>query len=160
MSTDKRLNRWLSKQMMNHYVLNNVANKQYLNRLPTYKKPTTLRKYKLIDFSLSILMHQTLTTPGVLSLSRLLPSLPLFPMLHSYLWSSSRSFPIPWPCLLPFHCKSSFHILFYTAYYCLLTVALHINCLVGISRALTSVLPVFWTPSHSIKDVTLLLIKK
>jgi hypothetical protein len=63
-------------------------------------------------------------------------------MLHSYLWSSLRSFPIPWPCLLPFHCKSSFHILFYTAYYCFLTVTLLICCLVVISRALASILPV------------------
>jgi hypothetical protein len=27
-------------------------------RLPAYKKPTTLRTYKLVDFSLSILTHQ------------------------------------------------------------------------------------------------------
>jgi hypothetical protein len=31
MSTDERLNWLLSKQMTNHYILNNVANKQYLN---------------------------------------------------------------------------------------------------------------------------------
>jgi hypothetical protein len=85
--------------------------------LPAYKKPMTLHTYKLIDFLLSILTHQTLVTPGVLGLSRLLLSLPLFPMLHTYLWSSLRSFPIPWPCSLPFHCKSSFHILYHTAYY-------------------------------------------
>jgi hypothetical protein len=110
--------------------------------LPMYKKPTTLRTYKLVNFSLSILTHQTLAMPSVLGLSRLLPSLPSFPMLHTYLWSSLRSFPIPWPCLLPFHCKSSFHILFYTAYFRLLTVALLIRCLVVISQALASVLPV------------------
>jgi hypothetical protein len=40
-----------------------------------------LSTYKLIDFWLSILMHQTITTPGVLGLSCLLLSLPLFPML-------------------------------------------------------------------------------
>jgi hypothetical protein len=63
-------------------------------------------------------------------------------MLPSYLWSSLRLFPIPWPCLLPFHCKSSFHILFYITYYRLLTVTLLICCLVVISWALVSILPV------------------
>jgi hypothetical protein len=110
--------------------------------LPAWKKPMTLYTYKVDDIMLSILMHQTIATPGVLGLSHLLPSLPLFPMLHTYLWSSLRSFPIPWPCLLPFHCKSSFYILFYTVYFHLLTVALLIRCLVVISRALTSVLPI------------------
>jgi hypothetical protein len=64
------------------------------------------------------------------------------PVLHSYLWSSLRSFPIPWPCLLPFHCKLLFHILFYTTYYHFPTVALLIHCLVVISWALVSVLPI------------------
>jgi hypothetical protein len=54
-------------------------------RLPTYKKTTTPHTYKLVDFLVSILMHQTVATPGVLGLSRLLPSLPLFPMLLPYL---------------------------------------------------------------------------
>jgi hypothetical protein len=111
-------------------------------RLPAYKKLTTLYTYKVDDIILSILMHQTIAMHGVLGLSRLLPSLPLFPMLHTYLWSSLRSFPIPWPWLLPFHCKSSFYILFYTVYFRLLTVALLIYCLVVISRALASILPI------------------
>jgi hypothetical protein len=132
---------------------------QESRRLSAYIKMTTLSMYKVDDIMLSILWYQTLATPGVLSLSCLLPSLPLFPMLHTYLWSSLRSFPIPWPCVLPFHCKSSFHILFYIAYYRLLTVALLIHCLVVISRALASILPVVWIPSHSIKDVTLLSYK-
>jgi hypothetical protein len=38
-----------------------------------------------IDILLSILMHQSLTMPAVLSLSCLLPSLPLFLILHTYL---------------------------------------------------------------------------
>jgi hypothetical protein len=101
--------------------------------LPAYKKLTTLYTYKVNDIMLSILRHQTLTMPGVLGLSRLLLSLPLVPMLPPHLWSSLRSFPIPWPCLLLSHCKSSFHILFYIAYYRLLTVALLICCLIVIS---------------------------
>jgi hypothetical protein len=91
-------------------------------QLPVYNKTTTLHTYKLIDFLVSILTHQTVATPSVLGLSCLLLSLPLFPMLPPYLWSSLRSFPIPWPCLLPFHCKSSFYILFYISYFaCLLS---------------------------------------
>jgi hypothetical protein len=50
--------------------------------------------------------------------------------------------PHPMTCLLPFHCKSSFHILFYTAYYRLLTIALLIHCLVVICRALVSIIPI------------------
>jgi hypothetical protein len=57
---------------------------QECQQLPTYKKMTTLYTYKLIDFWFSILTHQTITT-GVLGLSHLLPSLPLFPMLPPYL---------------------------------------------------------------------------
>jgi hypothetical protein len=110
--------------------------------LPAYKKTMTLCTYKLVNFLLSILMHQTVATPGVLSLSHLLLSLPLFPMLLPYLWSSLRSFPIPWPCLLPFHCKSSFYILYYTVYFHLLTVTLFIHCLVVIFWAIVSILPV------------------
>jgi hypothetical protein len=106
---------------------------QECQRLSVYKKTMTLHTYKLINFWLSILMHQTIAMPGVLSLSRLLLSLPLFPMLPPYLWSSLRSFPIPWPCLLPFHCKSSFYILFYMVHFHLLTVALFIHCLVVMS---------------------------
>jgi hypothetical protein len=45
---------------------------------PHTEHPMTLCIYKLVDFSLSILLHQTLKTPSVLSLSRLLPSLPCF----------------------------------------------------------------------------------
>jgi hypothetical protein len=41
----------------------------------------------------------------------------LVPYTTTYLWSSLRSFPIPWPCSLSFHCKSSFYILFNTAYF-------------------------------------------
>jgi hypothetical protein len=115
---------------------------QKADNLLCTKKPMTLHTYKAVHILLSILTHQTLTTPGVLGLSHLLPSLPLFPMLHTYLWSALRSFPIPWPCLLPFHCKSSFHTLFYTAYFRLLTVALLICCLVVIFRATTSILPI------------------
>jgi hypothetical protein len=111
-------------------------------QLPAYKMTTTLHTYKLVDFLVSILTHQTVATPGVLGLSCLLLSLPLFPMLPPYLWSSLRSFPIPWSCLLPFHCKSSFHTLFHIAYFRLLTVTLFIHCLVVISWALTSILPV------------------
>jgi hypothetical protein len=94
--------------------------------LPAYKKPMTLCTYKLINIWLSILTHRSLATPGVLGLSCLLLSLPLFPMLLSYLWSSLRSFPIPWPCLLLFHCKSSFHILFclFLLAYCHITYPL------------------------------------
>jgi hypothetical protein len=107
-----------------------------LQKKPTtshIQKPTTLSIYKVDDILLSILPHQTITMPGDLGLSHLLPSLPSFPMLHSYLWSSLRSFPIPWPCLLLFHCKSSFHILFYTTYYHFPIIALLIHCLVVIS---------------------------
>jgi hypothetical protein len=66
----------------------------------------------------------------------------LVPYTTTYLWLSLRSFPIPWPCSLPFHCKSSFYILFNTAYFCSLTIALLICCPVVISRALASVLPI------------------
>jgi hypothetical protein len=59
---------------------------------------------------------------------------------------------------LPFHCKSLFHILFYSAYYCFPTVPLLIRCLVVISGALASVIPIVYTPSHSIKDVPPLFI--
>jgi hypothetical protein len=111
-------------------------------RLTAYQKPTTHCTYKVVDILLSILTHQTLTMPSVLGLSCLSLSLPLSAMLHTYLWSSLRSFPILWPCLLPFHCKSSFHTLFYTVYFHLLTVALLIRCLVVIFRAIASVLPV------------------
>jgi hypothetical protein len=45
-------------------------------RLFTYTKPTTLCIYKLNNFSLSILPHQTIKMPGVLGLSCLLLSLP------------------------------------------------------------------------------------
>jgi hypothetical protein len=38
----------------------------------------------------------------------------------TYLWSSLRSFPILWPCSLPFHCKWSFYIVFK---YCLFSIA-------------------------------------
>jgi hypothetical protein len=96
-------------------------------QLPTYKKPMTPHISKVNDIILSILMHQTLATPSVLSLSHLLPSLPLFLMLYTYLWSS---FPI------------AFHILFYTAYYHFLTITLPIHCLVVISWALMSILPI------------------
>jgi hypothetical protein len=110
--------------------------------LPVYKKMMTLYTYKLVDFLVSILMHQTIATPSVLGLSHLLPSLPLFSMLHAYLWSSLRSFSIPWPCLLPFHCKSSLYILFYISYFHLLTIILLIHCLVVIFQAIMSVLPI------------------
>jgi hypothetical protein len=62
-------------------------------------------------------------------------------------------FKIPQPCLLSFHCKSLFHISFYTDYYCFPTVSLLIHCLVVISWALASIIPIVYTPSHSIKDV-------
>jgi hypothetical protein len=52
-----------------------------------------------------------------------------------------RSFPILWPCSLPFHCKSSFYTLFNTTYFRSLTVALLIHCPVVIFRACMSVLP-------------------
>jgi hypothetical protein len=58
---------------------------QECRRLTAYKKKTTLHTYKLVDFWLSILTHQTIATPGVLGLSHLLLSLPLFPMLLPYL---------------------------------------------------------------------------
>jgi hypothetical protein len=58
---------------------------QECRQLTTYKKLMTLSMYKVDDNMLSILQHQTLTTPGVPGLFRLLPSLPLFPMLPSYL---------------------------------------------------------------------------
>jgi hypothetical protein len=66
----------------------------------------------------------------------------LIPYTTTYLWSSLRSFPIPWPCSLPFHCKSSFSILFNTTYFCLITIALLIHCLVVIFQAIVSVLPI------------------
>jgi hypothetical protein len=46
------------------------------NDYPHTENPMTFCIYKLDDFSLSILLHQTLKTPGVLGLSCLLPSLP------------------------------------------------------------------------------------
>jgi hypothetical protein len=49
---------------------------EMLTTFYTYTKLTTRRIYKLINFSLSILPHQTLKMPGVLGLSHLLPSLP------------------------------------------------------------------------------------
>jgi hypothetical protein len=61
---------------------------------------------------------------------------------------------------LLFHCKSLFHISFYTASHHLPIVSLLIHCLVVISWALTSIIPVVYTPSHSIKDVPPLSIKK
>jgi hypothetical protein len=90
-------------------------------------------------------LHSTTSNPHNAWCSQSVPLVTvstLFPVLHSYLWSSLRSFPIPWPCLLPFHCKSLFHILFYTAYYRLPIISLLIHCLVVISQALTSILPV------------------
>jgi hypothetical protein len=111
-------------------------------QLPAYRKTTTLCRCKVDDKSLSILTHQTIATPGDLGLSCLKPSLPLSPMIPTYLWSSLRSFPIPWPCSLPFHHKSSFYTLSYTAYFPLLTIVLLIHCLVVISRVLASVLPI------------------
>jgi hypothetical protein len=84
-------------------------------RLPVYRNMTTLRTCKVDNIFLSILTHQTVAMPGDLGLSHLKLSLPLSPMIPTYLWSSLRSFPIPWPCSLPFHCKSSFCIFFYTA---------------------------------------------
>jgi hypothetical protein len=63
-------------------------------------------------------------------------------MIPTYLWSSLRSFPIPWPCSLPFHCKSSFYTLSHTTYFRLLTIVLLIRCPVVISRAIASVLPI------------------
>jgi hypothetical protein len=57
----------------------------------------------------------------------------------TYLWSSLRSFPIPWPCSLPFYCKSSFYIL--SAYFWSLTVVLLIHCPVVISRAFAPIIP-------------------
>jgi hypothetical protein len=65
----------------------------------------------------------------------------LIPYDTTYLWSSLRSFPILWPCSLPFHCKSSFYILFNTAYFQSLTVALLIRCPVVISWAFAPVIP-------------------
>jgi hypothetical protein len=59
----------------------------------------------------------------------------------TYLWSSLRSFPILWPCSLPFHCKSSFYIPFNIAYFWSLTITLLIHCTVVISRAFASVIP-------------------
>jgi hypothetical protein len=47
-------------------------------QLSTYKKPMTLSMYKVDDILLSILPHQTLTTPGVLGLPHLLLSLLCF----------------------------------------------------------------------------------
>jgi hypothetical protein len=61
---------------------------------------------------------------------------------------------------LPFHCKSSFHISFYTASHHFPIVSWLIRCLVVISRALMSVIPIIYTPSHSIKDVPPLSINK
>jgi hypothetical protein len=55
-------------------------------------------------------------------------------MLHTYLWSSLRSFHILWPCSLPFHCKSSLYTLFNTAYFRSLTVALLIRTMAQICR--------------------------
>jgi hypothetical protein len=43
---------------------------------------------------------------------------------------------------LSFHCKSLFHISFYTAYYHFPTVSLLIHCLVVISQALASIIPI------------------
>jgi hypothetical protein len=60
---------------------------------PHIENPMTLCTYKLIDFSLSILMDQTLKTPGVLGLSCLLLSLPY--LLCYILISDHRSFPFP-----------------------------------------------------------------
>jgi hypothetical protein len=60
---------------------------------------------------------------------------------------------------LPFHCKSLFHISFYTAYYHFPTVSLLICCLVVISWALMSIIPIVYTSSHSIKDEPPLFIK-
>jgi hypothetical protein len=77
---------------------------------------------------------------------------------NSYLWSCLRLFPIPWPCLLLFHCKSLFHIVCYTMSHCLPIISLLICCLIVISRALMSIIPIILTPSHSIKDVPSLFI--
>jgi hypothetical protein len=51
---------------------------QKSRQLSVYNKMMTLRIYKVDDFLLSILLHQTLAMPSVLSLSCLLPSLPCF----------------------------------------------------------------------------------
>jgi hypothetical protein len=45
---------------------------------------------------------------------------------------------------LPFHCKSLFHISFYTAHYHFPIVSWLIHCLVVISRALASVIPIIY----------------
>jgi hypothetical protein len=120
----------------------------------SYRKPddsshntnlTTLRIHTKSMSRRLFTLHSTASNHQNIQCSQSVPPVtipPLFLVLHSYLWSSLRSFPIPWPCLLPFHCKSSFHILFYTIYFHLLTVALLIRCLVVISWALVSIIPV------------------
>jgi hypothetical protein len=60
---------------------------------------------------------------------------------------------------LPFYCKSLFHISFYTTSHHFPVVSWLIHCLVVISQALTSIIPVVYTPSHSIKDIPPLYIK-
>jgi hypothetical protein len=54
---------------------------------------------------------------------------------------------------LPFYCKSLFHISFYTTSLHFHVISWLIHCLVVISRALTSIIPIIYTPSHSITDV-------
>jgi hypothetical protein len=54
---------------------------------------------------------------------------------------------------LPFHCKSLFHISFYTASHHFPIVSWLIHCLIVISQALVSIIPIIYTPSHSIKNV-------
>jgi hypothetical protein len=49
------------------------------------RMPMAYRIQEADDNMLSILWHQALAMPSVLSLSCLLPSLPLFPMFPSYL---------------------------------------------------------------------------
>jgi hypothetical protein len=105
-------------------------------------------------------LHSTTSNHQNAQCSRSVPHVtipPLFPLFHSYLWSCLRSFTIPWLCLLPFHCKSLFHISFYTASHHFPIVSWLICCLVVISWALVSAIPIVYTPSHSMKDVPICL---
>jgi hypothetical protein len=68
--------------------------------LSTYRKPNDsshIQTHRLFT------LHSTASNPQNTWCSQSVPlvTVPtLFPLLHSYLWSSLRSFPIPWPCLL------------------------------------------------------------
>jgi hypothetical protein len=76
-------------------------------------------------------LHSYASNPRNAQCSRSVPSITVSTLVSYVTFLSLIIFKIiAWPCLLPFHCKSLFHILFYIAYYHLLTIAALVTLLV------------------------------